>query len=296
MSESSPIDEARQETAQPSRFPRHWVILGLLVLAHAALAAWLNPFGMSRGEVGEMQWPLVAGVLFSQPILFAFGGSFVVGKFYIRLPLFLLLLCLIACVAEIGLIGHDTHGMVLKMDLIHFAVATLAFFPLRRSSRWRLKQSTSKPAQAETRTLQFTTKHVLIFTTIVAVVCGGLRTLYILDPGAKRLLAPADIITGIGLPCCLFYPVFTIPWFVLLEPARRVVSVFIAMVIWIVLNLAVSCSMAVSTLVISPPDPYRDVLPPLLMLGLGSGLSAVITTLVLRFCGFRMIREPKPQA
>jgi len=249
----------------------------------------------ARSEVGETLVSLAFGILFSQPILFAFVGSFVAQRFYIRLPLLLLLLCLVACAAETRLVGIETHGMMLGLDVILFPLGTLAFLPLHNSFRWRLKQPTTKHVQTGTRTFQFGTKHLLIFTTIIAIVCGALRTLYVLDPEAKTLLSPADVITGIGLTCILFIPVSVIPWVVLSERSWRPVSVITAIVIWIVLNLAVSFSMAASTLVPSTLDPYRDIFPPLLLIGLGSGLSTIVTTLVLRFCGFRMVREPRIQ-
>jgi len=59
------------------------------------------------------------------------------------------------------------------------------------------------------------------------------------------------------------------------------------------LALGILFSMAASNLVHTTPSPYRDIFPPLLILGLGSRLSALVTTVVIRFCGFRMVREPR---
>ena len=93
-------------------------------------------------------------------------------------------------------------------------------------------------------------------------------------------------------PIVLLFPVLVIPWIILVNRRRSLTLIVIALVAGGVFDLVAYFIM----LRIIPPLPSRyDVIKPFLLIQLGSGLSALVTTLVIRFCGFRMIREPRIQ-
>ena len=56
--------------------------------------------------------------------------------------------------------------------------------------------------------------------------------------------------------------------------------------------LDIAAYFLIITIDVPPQGPYRPIIE-LLSIQLGATISALATFLVIRFCGFRMIREPK---
>ena len=78
MSDLLPENQPSEETASPKGFPKHWIVLGLLVLAHADLGAYCIPADQTLTN-------LIAGVMISQPILLANWAAFACQRFYHRI-------------------------------------------------------------------------------------------------------------------------------------------------------------------------------------------------------------------
>jgi hypothetical protein len=90
----------------------------------------------------------------------------------------------------------------------------------------------------------------------------------------------------------LLFPVFVIPWYTLAFRGRIIALTFYTVIIGSVCDLTVY--FIATTMNPSPAgNQYEENIKPFLLLQLGAALSVLITTLVLRFCGFRMVRVRK---
>ena len=84
MPDSLPLDEVSE--SQPKEafirrsIPKHWIILGLLVIAHAVLGRIFGFFIDKENPHGYM----TSGFVLSQPILIAIWAALAPQRFYIR--------------------------------------------------------------------------------------------------------------------------------------------------------------------------------------------------------------------
>lgn len=283
MSDSLPLNEISEYRRSTSN---HWIVLGLLVIAHAGLVAY---FSSARLRDNYPSYPLIVGVIFSQPLILAFWTAFAPQRFYHRFLWGLLLCAFLSSVAEVGTLFQEIRqlGFFLSMDLILFFVATPCLLLVRRFSRWKLAQSAAEPIISDYQTNQFGIKHLFVLTTVTALVCGLFRTLTVIDPSLSP--APvAEVVKIVFQIASLFLPMALIPWLTLGYHKNMPVSVFCAIAV-----LGISDA-ACYFLFRNEPGP--DVLQIILLVQLGAGLSVVISTLVIRWCGFRMIRQPRIQA
>lgn len=293
MSNSSPVDEIPEGNASPTGFPKHWIALGLLVLAHAALGAYFTPIG-KRAVEDETGAFLMIGVLASQPILFAIWAAFAPQRFYHRFLWSLLLCALVSYAAELGALRNTSHGLggLLVLDIALFIAATIILLLFRRYSRWQIKQPNREDAPSIYQANQFGIKHLLILTTITALVCGLYRTLYIIAPDLKRFSSITEFMGALCLMLALLFPVIVIPWYTLAYRRRLLSLIGITIIIAGILDLA-ACSLLIE--MNAPVSRYDLIIKPYLLIQLGSAMSAFASTLVIRWCGFRMIREPRSQ-
>ena len=79
MAEVLPLNEV-PEHRRPSH---HWIVLGLLVVAHAEFGLYFTPNGKAIDD-GEVLSVLMLGFLGSQPILLAIWAAFAPQRFYHR--------------------------------------------------------------------------------------------------------------------------------------------------------------------------------------------------------------------
>ena len=305
VSESLPTNEV-PERRRPSK---HWVVLGLLVIVHAALGTLIHwqPLVDSR-----IRLLLVVGFISSQPLLLALWTAFAPQRFYQRALWGLLLCALVAFCVELGTLSDRIRplGFYMSMDLILFLVGTAILLLVRRFFRWKLAQSAAGPITSHYQPGQFGIKHLFILMAITAVVCGLFRALPIIEP----LLSPLSVdklveIDGVNIPQSTFTPAIPrdsldkslgdivtcgyhnasvllplalVPWFTLGYHRNALLSIF-----WSVVLLGVG-EMGCYFVIRNISD-----LDTVLLIQLGGGCTVLITTLVLRCCGFRMIREPK---
>jgi hypothetical protein len=295
MSNTMPPNEAPEANGPPRGLTKPWIVLGLLVLAHAVLGAYFNPNGMPSYQVSAIRVIVILGVFVSQPFLFAIWASLAQQRLFPRL-LWSILLCILVSLAEdLATLLHPNHryfGMSTLVAMTLFFLATIVLSLFRRFSRWQIKQP-NEDASSVPPTFQFGIKHLLILTTITAVACGLFRTLYVIAPTLSWLPPIARDMVTICLSLALLFPVIIIPWFTLTGHRRFAARMFIPIVLGAVFDLAVFSIMSEMS---SPPQLASipgPVIRPYLLLQLGFGTSVFATTLVVRFCGFRMIREPR---
>ena len=150
MTDATPQTEKRS-------IPWHWIVLGLLVAAHAMIGTYsIRKLVGSDASFGSL---LMAGVIFSQPMFFAFWAALAPQRFYTRF-LWSVLLCTVICFfEELGRLQSDTAsgvgGMMLAFLSI-FVLATVLLAIVRWVSRWQIKHSFVEMSHSDyqTRVLQ----------------------------------------------------------------------------------------------------------------------------------------------
>jgi hypothetical protein len=188
----------------------------------------------------------------------------------------------------------DAYGVLMLLDLALFAVATIILSFFRRFFPWQIMQPIEVDAPSAYQKYHFGIKHLLILTTLTALFCGLFRTLSII--AADQSLFP-PIGKFIGFTClflALLFPAAVMPWYTLAYRKKLRSLIFITLSIWAVLDLAAYYLMIAMDS--APPGSQYDlIIKPCLLLQLGSALSACVSTLVIRWCGFRMVREPRAE-
>ena len=287
MSDSVPINGTPEGNAHPSKT---WIVLGLLVLAHAAFGACFNPNAQTI-ESGRIVPFLLLGVLFSQPILFAIWASFAHQRFYHRFLWSLFLFTWVSFAEALGILRHAHFpdlGILMIIDATLFFTATIILSVFRHFSRWRIKQPDREDAMPVYQTHQIGIKHLIILTTIIALACGLFRTLCIINPDMRLPPSIAKFIGGIFQTLALLFPVIVIPW-ITLAYRRRIGLLIGIMIILAGLFDIAACFLLIKMNSATPPFSAYVALA---LFQLGATISALATTLVIRFCRSRMIREP----
>ncbi len=293
MSNSLSVDDNAERNDRPWHISKTWVVLGLLVLTHAAFGAWFNPNGTGSGDA-TIRMSLL-GFLVSQPILFAIWASFAHQRFYYRFLWSLLLCTLVSFAQDLGtlrLANHHDLGVLMIIDAALFLAATVILSLFRRFSRWRIKRPDREDVPSAYQTHQVGIKHVIILTTIIALACGLFRTLHNINPDMTPPPSIAEFICGLCSFLALLFPVVAMPWITLAYRRRLLAPIFIMIIIGAVLDVAAY----VLIITMEPSNPgfgAYGLIIQLLSMQLGATVSALATTLVIRFCGFRMIREAK---
>ena len=121
MPDSLPLSENRRA------IPWHWVVLGLLVVAHAGLGSYYNSIGT---DLFRSKDTMLAGLLSSQPLLLAFWAAFAPQRFYDRILWSLLLCILVSFTVDCGVWLHVNAngygyglGFLMLADSILFVMA-----------------------------------------------------------------------------------------------------------------------------------------------------------------------------
>ena len=284
MPDSSPLDETPAETAHPSRFPKHWVILGLLFLVHALIGAYCTPADQTLSN-------LTAGVMISQPILLATWAAFARQRFYHRLLWSLLICTYLSFADDLGAVQQPMPFRPCEIILENLAIYVVVLgilHPVRRFSKWQITQPDAKDAPSVYLENHFGINHLLILTAIVALACGLVRSLFIISAGEPPYSSVVDFIGSLSQSLVLAFPSCVVPW-ILLAHRRTVYGLML-------MTILVACVLDfLACYVMLQMIPkwlfFESVVVPGFGMQLGAILSAVGSTLVLRYCGFRMIRE-----
>jgi GNAT superfamily N-acetyltransferase len=267
----------------------------------AALGASFNPAGTYADPSYRHFVPVFLGFIFSQPLLLAFWTAFAPQRFYHRLLWGLLLCAVLAFSVEAGaLLLPQPHnwshfglgfflrfvgvGFFLSIDMILFFMATAFLLLARRLFGWRLVRSDAKSADSDYRTNQFGIKHLLILTTITALVCGLFRTLAGFDSefAAHPVAEVAGIVFQITV---LLLPTALIPWFAFSYRKHTSLSVNCAIAFLVISEVV--CLLAFAR------EPIPERIGSIMLAQFGGGASVAVSILVMQCCGYRMILDRK---
>lgn len=260
------------------------IVLGLLLVAHVVFnLVFFNP---NSHRVDDYPFMMTVGVLLSQPILFSFWAAFAPQRFYHRFLWCLLLSTIVSFLEELGYMrhSHGDSGMMMILVWLLFLLATGVLLVVRRFTGWRIRHDREISLTTEYRASQFGIKHLLILTTITGLAAGLLRSVFMLSPRTIHIDSVLDFVGIIGCYFAMLLPVVLMPWYTLAYRAKFVVLLFFSIVVFVLMDTMVYW---LSSLVIRPTQYYRI----LLFIQLGAALSMLITTLPLRFCGYRMVRS-----
>ncbi|MEN6451739.1 MAG: hypothetical protein ABFC96_14705 [Thermoguttaceae bacterium] len=295
MPETLPLTEPSEEP--PKRLFKTWKVLGLLVVVHAAFGAYFTPLGKPVSDTAPVAPCLLIGFILSQPLMFAIWASLASQRFYHRFLWSLLLCSLVSFVDEIGSLRnpHAGRGNGMICSIAVFIVATLLLSAFRRFSRWQIRKPNVEDVPSDYRANQFGIKHLIILTTITALACGLCRTLLSTNHDLDRLPSIVQFAGFILILCVLLVPILAIPWYTLSLRGKIVPLLVSTIMIGAACDLAAFCIITAMT----PPavgraDIYQEVIKPSLLIQFGAGASVLVTMLVIRWCGFRMMREPRP--
>jgi hypothetical protein len=277
-----------KENLNRRSIPKHWIVLGLLVFAHAVFGAYLGlHLGKTEQSSAYIAYMMV-GILWSQPILLAIWAALAPQRFYHRF-LWTLLFCILICfTVAIGLVHKSIEMGMIIMELTLFIVATLSLLLVRRLSRWQIIHTYTAHVPSDYQAYQFGIKHLIILITITAIACSLFRTLVVISP---QLLYPP--VVEVAKQTCevivVLFPIIIIPWFTLAYLKNTLLSIFYAIVLLGIIDVTVY-------FIFRKLEPNPDIIQIILFVQLGASISVFVTTLVIRLCGFRMVRERRPLA
>jgi len=297
MSDSSPLDDVKADQASVAAdkrpFPKHWIVLGLLLIANAAFGAYFNPNGKNSSEVGEKTAFMLTGFLCTQPFLFALWAAFAPHRFYRRFLWALLLCSLVAFAEELGtLLGNrNTYlGFGMAVQLILFILFTSVLLMVRRFFGWRFNRSQTEFMPSDYQANQFGIKHLILLTTITGIAFALIRSLRILN-SFNRLPSVVSVLASTGFFSAMIIPIMIVPWFTMTFRGNTIKLIVLATVLLGIFD-------PLSFLIVQQPIPplyfsFGEVLRDVLLMQLGGCLSVLLNTIVLRLCGYRLIRERK---
>ncbi len=282
------------------------LVLALLIGLHAAAAVLLAPVDFLQPESfsGYVRFA-VFGALMTPPALLAFCAALGPWPGAIRAPLttwfasvFGLLLAYGAWRGDFGYGMASDPGELAALcfiPLVEFSVLLAPLALLRGVRRWRLEGSFGELAQAPRRISgQYTIRSLLVWTLAAAAVVASLRRLLLTQDlptdefsGLLRAAAAEGVLAGIMMGVAAL-PALSVAWLVLLLGKRLVLraSLIVVTAGGIAAVLAVYWQMD------------HDVAMLLLAGSIETGvmLASLASVIVLRGCGYRLVRWPPGEA
>jgi len=271
------------------------VALAIVLLAQALACVFLSPFG-ARPPSGALVALFVmysgAGIVLAQPMLLAIGAVFGPGRWLVRFPCGLATIAILALLVNLGgtSLGVSSNlAVVGAFFVVPFLFLQPPLFALRWWRRWRIALHDKAPA-AGARRMQFSLRWLLAVATGVCVVLAVARWTYV--PGSWPSRAPdwwslvedvclvALVIGGLSLAALPLVGAA-------MGTVRRGGS----------LGLAAIGLVAAAGFLYWLMDPADRDTPWLITCSLPAGwVWILLNLLVLRWCGFRLVRETKALA
>lgn len=268
-----------------------WAPIWLLA-AHALFALLLNPMGTpvsANMNALLIQMVLIAlmGVMMSQPLLCALWAAWAWPPVVWRVPLG------VAACALLGLAAGAKKGDV-QTPLLYEALL-VAFLALLATARyvwgWKLIVTrASLPREEPLAPERFNTRYLLVWTTIVALLAalaGAIESAS--TSGPDRPIG--TMLLSLALFSAMLLPIIAAGALVLGRTRRWLVSL-----IGLPLLIGgVSQGAAVVVVRIEPGGPpFAQAAAMMAAFVLGATVSMLLSALVLRGAGYRVIREPRP--
>jgi hypothetical protein len=288
-SNTMPSGETSQGNAPPTVFRTHWVVLALLVFAHAVFGAYCTPADRALAC-------LTAGAMIAQPVLLAIWAAFAHQKFYFRVLWSLLVCTYLSFADDLGVVQQKMRpnpGETIMAHLALFVVTLLILLLVRRFSRWRITVPDGEDPRSVFLARNYGIHHLLMLTAIVALACGLVRSLIRITDAGFPYSSAGDFIGSLGLLLVTVFPACVVPWITLARRRKRFALAFVTLLIAVVVDFPACYVVALNTRPLRWSYTFWDtfcvVTVEFLATQFGAILSALGTTLVMRWSGFRMI-------
>jgi hypothetical protein len=272
---------------------RTWHALALLVAAHAVFNIISNPTSGHGEEFPTLLW---VGIYLIQPVLFAawiaMGPRPAIQRIPFSVAGFLLLL-LASCVPQLlsSQNNFPPRGVGLEMLFMPatlFGAALISMFLLHIVFRWRIENT--RPSQAgPTATNQFSIKYLLVLTAASAVMLAIGRAL-VSSMDVSDYPSWRDIVGLIARIWVIFLamvPAIVVPIVALSSrPTFR-------MILGTIASSGVLALVAIETIILLDAPSRSNVTRQVVLVQLGAVLASFASALVLRFAGYRLVRQSK---
>jgi hypothetical protein len=265
------------------------VLIAMLVAIHLAMALLLNPTGLP-GNVGPLQTRATLaciGALIAQPALLALWAALGPQTLVRRWSLVLAVLgCLtlahqFAEVNNAGRAGQPGQTMQPLTWLVAFLVCQLVLWAPRRKFRWRIESIGGAGRLADSAGRQFSMAALLAAMAGLAVFLAALRWI---QPASSFAEWPLHLMRVAAMGAVMALPgslAILVVWLILMEGPRRRGRWFIAF-----FGLIVMTAVAAAVAVFGSPGEVGE----LVFVLLGTILCAAGSALVVRLCGYRLVR------
>ncbi len=184
----------------------------------------------------------------------------------------------------IAYMGFPTDFFIILISMSIFILATAILLLVRRFTHWQLQHLFHSGSASDYQPYQFGIKHMIILTTIVGAVSGLFKSLIVISDHATMpsLRELSRILSEIVL---MVVPILFVYWLTLVDLSKRKDSGIAAIIFLAFAEIAVYIFVP---MIEGSRSRMYDVIP---FFQIGCGLSVFMTALVIRRCGFRLVRS-----
>jgi hypothetical protein len=278
-------DDSREIPSPPWPTRHPWKVLGGWIVIQTALA--LLFFHENYSRAGESFFIAMLGSLFSHPLLFALWAALAPQRFYVRflwcLPLSFGVSFLVELKYHFTNRGHVMDFFIILISMSIFVLATAILLLVRRFTRWQLRQRSNSESASDYQPYQFGIKHMLILTTIIGAVSGLFKSLIVISDHAT-MPSLGELTRILSEILLMIVPILFVFWLTLINLSKRKGSAIAAIIFLAFAEIAVYIFVP---MIEGSRTRMNEVIP---FFQIGCGLSVIMTAMVIRRCGFRMVR------
>jgi hypothetical protein len=293
MSDSFSIDDVNTDqlssAVEKRTIPWHWVVLGLMLVANAPIGVYYSPLNRVASRPEEPDFIMI-GFLTVQPVFFSLWAAFTLQPLFQRLLWSFFVCTSMAFFEDLAAwkLGIGDLGDNLTFLPQVYLIASIILLLIRLLFGWRIIRLNSHVKPVEYRDYQFGLKHLMLLITFAAVVFSFFRFLVTYNRGYNVSVGTKQACVFFVSISALLLPAFIIIFTILSKKSFKVFPVFI-----LILLLVIGSVISVDILNILHVM-LRERIPYILALFVaGTCISATLNSVVLRMCGYRLIRGRK---
>lgn len=270
------------------------IVMALLITLHVAAALLLTPFGLSANDhtLSQRAWLMAIGVLISQPALAALWAALAPQAFARRWAQALVMLALVDLASDFASLQNASHvsdaGDIAYslLWLVAFLLSQLPLLPLRRRYRWRIESPVTLQQRTAVDDKQFSLSTLLATTAGMAAFLAVLRWLHPASGESEWAFHLVRYVTMGAMTALPGMLVLIVGWLMLTPEFRSSWR-------WSIAVLG-SCAMVAAASAVAAFGSPGEV-GELVFILLGTLLSSAASLLVVRFCGYRLVRKVHDQ-
>jgi hypothetical protein len=262
-----------------------WIVLGALMAIQTLFAILI--FKTQRNGREENAFVCTLGLVFSHPLLFSFWAALAPQRFFVRFSW-----CLTLCALNFFFIALKC---VIQKDILscfYISIIDMAIFLLtlpillfiRHAFGWRLENASLGKIESDYRSFQFGIKHLMLLTASTALVLALYKSLIALS--SITFSEPVDrTIQTLIMIFFMVLPILFVCGFTLFKFHNRRSIVVSA--------ISLACLECTIFYFIPKMREMSMETNIIVFFQIGAGLSALVSGLVIRLCGYRLVRAKK---